>query len=157
MTAKPCLDCGELSPESRCSDCTAPREDLSSRERGYDSAWDRLSRRARALQPWCQDCGSTDDLTADHTPEGWRRKARGLALRLVDVEVVCQSCNKKRGSSRPGSARAGGGSVRSDGRKDAGGRRRGDHIPPVTRLDTPEIVAERPLSRPRSLIRGEDQ
>jgi 5-methylcytosine-specific restriction protein A len=108
---KPCLDCGDLSGEIRCvehSPNAVERRTTSSRARGYDAAWDRLSARARRLQPWCLDCGTTEELTADHLPSAWQRKAAGLPLRLADVEVVCADCNAKRGSSRPGTVRASG-------------------------------------------------
>jgi 5-methylcytosine-specific restriction enzyme A len=59
-----------------------------------------LSRRARRLQPFCTDCGSTEDLQTDHTPEAWKRKAAGKPLRLADVEVVCGPCNRARGAAR---------------------------------------------------------
>lgn len=106
---RPCIVCGELSEGSRCEECSprpAALRGSSPDQRGYDAAWRRLSRRARQLQPFCLDCGSEDDLTADHLPSAWERKAAGLPLRLVDVEVVCNGCNAARGSSRPGSARA---------------------------------------------------
>ena len=70
------------------------------RERGYGAAWRRLSRRARRLQPWCSDCGRTDDLTADHSPEAWRRVALGKPVRLEDIDVVCRWCNADRGPAR---------------------------------------------------------
>ena len=69
--------------------------------RGYGSAWQRLSARARRLQPFCSDCGATDDLTADHSPEAWERVAAGLPVRLADVDVVCRGCNSRRGRARP--------------------------------------------------------
>lgn len=99
---RPCLGCGVPVAGSHCSDC-APPPRLDSRARGYSSQWDRLSRQARRMQPWCLDCGSTERLTADHKPEAWQRRALGLAVRLVDVDVVCNDCNVARGSSRPGS------------------------------------------------------
>lgn len=61
------------------------------------------------MQPWCSDCGTGEHLAADHLPSAWVRKAQGLPLRLADVDVVCNDCNVRRGSSRPGSARAMGG------------------------------------------------
>lgn len=109
MAYTSCLECGEVTDRgARCEACApspAPRGSSPS-ERGYDRAWRRLSERARAAQPWCSDCGTTERLTADHLPSAWRRKARGLELRLVDVDVVCNDCNVNRGSSRPGTPRA---------------------------------------------------
>lgn len=101
---KPCIECGEPSTSSRCPEHRrAHRTKVrgSARERGYSTSWDKLSRRARELQPWCSDCGTTENLTADHLPSAWRRKYEGKAIRLVDVDVVCGTCNTRRGSSRP--------------------------------------------------------
>lgn len=100
---KPCLDCGELSENTRCAEHdTRPAEiKTSSTSRGYGTTWRKLSERARRLQPWCLDCGATNDLTTDHSPEAWRRHSAGLPIRLADVAVVCRSCNAKRGRARP--------------------------------------------------------
>lgn len=65
----------------------------------------------RRLQPWCSDCFTTVDLTCDHKPRAWKRKAEGKPIRLADVDVVCGPCNVKRGSLRPG-----GGEATSNGR-----------------------------------------
>lgn len=98
---KSCAECSAPSETTYCDDCrpvqTAQRP---SRAAGYDAAWDKLSKRARRLQPWCTDCLTTDDLTCDHLPIAWKRKNRGLVIRLQDVEVVCRSCNGKRGAAR---------------------------------------------------------
>lgn len=109
---RPCLVCGEPGPGSWCPEhaptrarARRPPTKLPFRQAGYDGAWDRLSARARRLQPFCLDCGSTRDLQADHLPSAWHRAERGLPLRLSDVEVLCAGCNVRRGSSRPGSER----------------------------------------------------
>lgn len=59
-----------------------------------------MSKRARRLQPWCSDCGTVEDLSADHSVEAWARRAEGKAIRLQDIEVVCRSCNSRRGRAR---------------------------------------------------------
>lgn len=111
MSLKPCIQCGEPSSETRCIEhriehATAKDEHRGNRHaRGYTSAWDRLSIKARKLQPFCLDCGTTTSLTTDHLPSAWARIAEGKPLRLTDVEVVCNDCNAARGSSRPGSDR----------------------------------------------------
>lgn len=69
-------------------------------QRGYDDRWRRLSERARALQPFCSDCGSPDDLTTDHTPAAWERREQGKPIRLQDIDVVCRRCNTDRGAAR---------------------------------------------------------
>jgi len=110
---KACLTCGELSAGSRCPRHTSQAQTRSNnayRERigyhviqrqSYGSQWQRLSRQARRLQPFCSDCFTVDDLSADHSEVAHERQARGLAVRLVDVDVLCRPCNSKRGRSRP--------------------------------------------------------
>lgn len=110
MISRPCITCGTvIKAGTRCDDCrrTTDRRRIrthspkaSPKARGYDEAWRRLSKRARQLQPFCADCGATTDLQADHTPEAWRRKDRGLPIRLQDVAVVCAPCNRRRGAAR---------------------------------------------------------
>lgn len=99
MTLTVCLDCGQPCGGPRCADHTIDRKPAAV-ARGYDAAWQRLSRRARKLQPFCTDCGATEDLQADHTPQAWARKAEGKAIRLADVDVVCGPCNRRRGAAR---------------------------------------------------------
>lgn len=101
MLMKPCIECGELSEAARCPEHTEAKFVASSTQRGYGTAWRKLSERARRLQPFCSDCGSTADLTADHSPEAWERVAAGLSIRLSDVDVVCRGCNSRRGRARP--------------------------------------------------------
>lgn len=97
-----CAECGEPSQGTYCDvhkPAPAPRV-RPSRSVGYDTAWDKLSKRARKLQPFCTDCGATEDLTGEHTPRAWDRKNRGLPIRLVDIEVLCRVCNSRRGAAR---------------------------------------------------------
>ena len=107
-----CPSCGDVfdrddSAAARCPACQPKRRRESVRpwrgtstERGYDAAWRRLSRRARHIQPWCSDCGSPDDLTADHSPAAWQRRDAGKRIRLEDIDVVCRPCNQNRGAAR---------------------------------------------------------
>lgn len=101
---KPCVDCGELSDGPRCqqhrTETSLPKGGATAR--GYDYQWEQLSKRARKLQPFCTDCGTTEDLTADHSPQAWARKAKGLPIRLQDVAVVCRPCNSRRGKAKHG-------------------------------------------------------
>lgn len=104
-----CPDCGKVFTRERaaaaCLEC-APLHDIGDtrtktrQQRGYDAAWDRLSKRARRLQPFCSDCGTPEDLTADHTVTAWQRREQGLRIRLRDIDVVCRSCNSARGDAR---------------------------------------------------------
>lgn len=106
MSLKPCLVCGEPSARSRCPEHWTDGHDHDG-DRGYNAAWRRLSRKARRLQPFCTDCGTTEDLQADHTPEAWARHAAGKTVRLEDIDVVCGPCNRSRGAARPGATRGG--------------------------------------------------
>lgn len=108
--SRPCLGCGVLveKPEpnngARCWRCRNRHEydyphkrgertdGLSASQRGYDARWQRLSRLARRMQPFCSDCGCPDDLTADHL--------RWPARTLKDVDVLCRPCNSSKGPVR---------------------------------------------------------
>lgn len=101
MTLTPCIACGEPTTGARCPDHQPADTKAPTTARGYDQTWRKLSERARRLQPWCTDCRTTTDLTTDHSEQAWRRKADGKPIRLRDVDVVCRSCNGKRGRARP--------------------------------------------------------
>lgn len=122
--SRPCLECGELTTDSRCDECRRKRDRAQARETyktkgrrerqaGHDSAaWRRLSARARALQPFCTDCRRTVDdlepherLETDHLPSAWVKYENNKTILLSDVEVLCNTCNNRKGSSRPGSER----------------------------------------------------
>lgn len=133
---KPCLSCNELTDQgSRCETCQAAVNRMSRRgqvtktdnrsaaARGYDWQWDKLSARARKLQPFCSHCGSKEDLQADHKPVAWERKERGLTVRLQDIQVLCGRCNRAAGAARPGSARAAKAAANRRRRRAAAGRR----------------------------------
>lgn len=96
---KPCITCGALSERAKCPK-HRPKDTRNARQRGYDTAWSRLSKRARAKQNWCSDCGAATDLQADHSPQAWERHAQGLPIRLEDIDVVCGRCNRRRGAAR---------------------------------------------------------
>lgn len=108
-----CLVCGAPTEadEFQCREHVMARQEARAErrgtavERGYDSAWTKLSAYARRNQSFCTDCGTHEDLAADHLPSAWWRREQRLPLRLADVEVVCRPCNVKRGSSKPGSPR----------------------------------------------------
>ena len=99
MTARPCLACGDLiTAGTRCSSCT-PADTKKPRQiahAGTDSQWRRLSLRARRMQPFCIDCHTDQDLTADHIlpvdqfPE--------LAYAMENITVRCRPHNSARGN-----------------------------------------------------------
>jgi 5-methylcytosine-specific restriction enzyme A len=99
MTAVPCLTCGEPCAGPRCPQHTTDPKP-GARARGYGAQWDRLSKRARRMQPWCSTCGATEGLQADHSVMAWHRVAMGLPVRLEDVDVLCGPWNRARGAAR---------------------------------------------------------
>lgn len=123
----PCLTCqtAAILTHGRCPDCYRERRRVKARDayarNGRRSrperekqrgAWQRLSQRARAAQPFCTDCGRSEAvleaherLEADHTPSAWHRVLSGKPIRLSDIEIVCSPCNRARGEALPGSAR----------------------------------------------------
>ncbi|BBY61157.1 hypothetical protein MSAR_42930 [Mycolicibacterium sarraceniae] len=127
MTLRPCLDCGEPTSGPRCTEHTIDTKPTA-HARGYDAAWTRLSKRARRLQPFCTDCGSTEDLQTDHTPQAWARKAAGKPIRLQDVRVLCGPCNRAAGAARGPSATRGDAPVSLQPDSDGS---RGAHYTPV--------------------------
>lgn len=97
---KPCLSCGALSDRARCPKHRPKDTKASPRKRGYTTQWDRLSKRARTKQPFCNSCGSAEDLTADHSPEAWAAQAKGLPITEDLITVLCRSCNARKGAAR---------------------------------------------------------
>jgi 5-methylcytosine-specific restriction protein A len=61
--------------------------------RGYTREWQALAAAAIAAQPWCTDCGATEDLTGDH-PIALANGGHPLQV----SEVRCRSCNSARGA-----------------------------------------------------------
>ena len=121
----PCQVCGAPGPTGRCDRHRRPEQPKPSpTRRGYDRAWQRLSRLARDLHPWCSDCGATDDLTADHL--------RWPAVTLDDVEVVCRRCAGAR-PVRRAFTEAGRRRLDSQGPGGPPGPRRALEYPPRTR------------------------
>ena len=92
----PCLYCGVVSRGSTCRQCTAviQSHDINRqiRNKQYDYKWQKLSRYARTIQPYCSRCGSQRDLTADHILS----LADGGQNTLENIMVLCRSCNSSK-------------------------------------------------------------
>ena len=97
---KACAECGALTGAARCANCKPRDTKKSATKRGYGSAWQRLSTRARRLQPWCSDCGAVNDLTVDHSKDAWEAHEAGREITIDLVDVVCRACNSRRGQAR---------------------------------------------------------
>jgi 5-methylcytosine-specific restriction endonuclease McrA len=61
--------------------------------RGYNRRWRALAAAAIRRHPWCEDCGSREDLTGDH------RIPLSLGGLTVpgNVAVRCRPCNSRKG------------------------------------------------------------
>ena len=95
--ARPCHRCGEPTSATYCPDCRpAPAEPTRRLATfAYDRRWRKLSTRVRKLQPFCLDCGSRDDLTADHIIPV--TEAPELAHEPLNIAVRCRPCNSAKG------------------------------------------------------------
>lgn len=102
---RPCTECGELSERSRCVEHRPKDDRASKRSDAKTTAWTKLSIRARRIQPWCSNCGTTANLEADHSPRAWARQDAGKTVRLCDITVLCGRCNVRAGSSQAGTER----------------------------------------------------
>jgi len=91
----PCLYCGVLSRGSACKQClnAIQSRDPKRKNRKYDYEWNKLSKLARQIQPWCSRCGSKKDLTADHILS----IANGGQNTLENIMVLCRKCNSSKG------------------------------------------------------------
>lgn len=112
---RPCLDCGQPAPGTRCDACRLAhargverqRDRPTTTRRGYGSRWKRLSRQARRMQPWCSRCGTELDLTGDHVVA---LAAGGPRLPRIDsggLDVLCRRCNAAKGARTWGNTRDG--------------------------------------------------
>lgn len=91
---QPCITCGIVSSTSKCANCKSTTKRLrpSPTARGYDSAWQKLSKQLRLMQPYCSWCKSTQDLTVDHI----KPLSKGGTHDLTNLRVLCRTCNSGR-------------------------------------------------------------
>jgi 5-methylcytosine-specific restriction protein A len=99
------FDPGEMK-RGRCIPCGKEYEREKSRRRrarlgttsarGYGGDYQRLRAIAIQRQPWCSQCGATQNLTADHIVA----RADGGANVLSNLRVLCLSCNSARSGAR---------------------------------------------------------
>lgn len=92
---RPCSGCGILVRDSRCYACARLQALRNPRRRHnkYNYEWQKMSKLARQLQPWCTKCGTDRDLTADHILS----LAEGGLNTLDNISVLCRKCNSSKG------------------------------------------------------------
>lgn len=81
-----CAGCGQLSPTQPCEPCRAERK------RRRNAAAEACAAQV-AAEPRCEDCGATEDLTADHR---WPM-ALGGSDRPANLVTKCRSHNAGKG------------------------------------------------------------
>jgi len=105
MVNRPCLDCGTLSPASRCEACRKPRDNQryakrgTTTQRGYGHAYQQ--RRPAVLDgaTHCVTCGEefTEDnpATTGHITDlrGLPREHRRESAATADLMPQCAGCN----------------------------------------------------------------
>lgn len=65
--------------------------------RGYDRRWQRISAEAIGRQPWCSECGATEDLTGDHIIP----VSLGGLNTAANCQVLCRRHNSAKGQWQP--------------------------------------------------------
>ena len=97
---RPCLECGEPSEDNRCVEHRANERTrkASNRERRTNTGkWQRFSRRLRRLSPFCEKCGTTEQLSVDHIIPFSQRP--DLEYVVANCRILCLTCNGQRGDN----------------------------------------------------------
>lgn len=98
MTLRLCTVCGEPCEGSRCTGHRTPdtRTGRGVGHAGDDAVFRAISSRLRRASPFCQSCGARGDLTVDHIIP--TSEAPELAREVLNMRVLCRSCNSRRGN-----------------------------------------------------------
>ena len=96
---KACLDCGRPTSGSRCPRHRREHERRRGTpdQRGYDKQHRAMRRQAIDAHPYCVDCGTSEDLCADHIVP----LSRGGTNALANYAVRCRRCISRRGVGSP--------------------------------------------------------
>jgi len=89
--------CGRI-VKDRCESCSpTQKHKTTSKERGYDSRWDRLSRRKRIHNPLCEECLRNGMVTAAEEVHHIVpiRVRPELRLEWGNLMSVCRSCHER--------------------------------------------------------------
>lgn len=96
MLMQPCVECGDLSTKNRCEAHQLPS---APKDRGRHVAhanrarWANLSRRLRRMSPFCEMCGTKDDLTVDHIVRVTDRPE--WTYEVDNLRVLCRTHNSR--------------------------------------------------------------
>ena len=112
MPVRLCRYCSRICTEGRWhAECNRAYQRAKSRrhrerkgttsQRGYDAVHQALRKVAIARHPYCADCGTTEDLCADHIVP----TSKGGKNALSNYQVRCRSCNTARMTSEKKSGR----------------------------------------------------
>lgn len=105
MVNRPCLDCGTLSPNSRCEPCRLAKDNQryarrgSTTDRGYGHAYRQRREPVLAGATHCRTCGEefTEDnpATAGHVNDlrDLPREQRRASAATADLMPQCATCN----------------------------------------------------------------
>lgn len=101
--------CGEPGEASRCDEHRREQENARESRKNVEhpahanrTRWKNASRRARAAQPFCLDCGATSNLSVDHIVPF--RVRPDLAYAQDNLTVRCRPCNARKGDTMPDAA-----------------------------------------------------
>ena len=91
---QPCVECGDLSNRNRCEAHqlpSAPKNRTNHVAYANRSRWKNLSRRLRRMSPFCEMCGTKDDLTVDHIVRVTDRPE--WTYEVDNLRVLCRTHN----------------------------------------------------------------
>jgi 5-methylcytosine-specific restriction protein A len=107
VITKLCL-CGEdaLAGKSHCADCRPARTSKPSNAHPAlrTARWTRLSKRLRTTSPFCEQCGATERLQADHVIPASEDST--LIFEPLNLRVLCATHNQARGKQCTDAERA---------------------------------------------------
>ncbi|WP_124712697.1 HNH endonuclease signature motif containing protein [Mycolicibacterium nivoides] len=102
---RPCIGCGEpIDNGTYCPSCRPTQTGNRSHPLLHTARWERLSKRLRKFSPFCENCGSTEQLSVDHIIPVTQRP--DLIFELANLRVLCMRCNRQRGSTCTNEERA---------------------------------------------------
>ncbi|MEI6446465.1 MAG: HNH endonuclease signature motif containing protein [Actinomycetes bacterium] len=90
---RPCIDCGAITPATRCKPCASARNRVTHGDTYYRTKeWKRLSRQARLEHGSdCTLCGSTHRVQAHHAVH----RTEGGPDTIDNLVMLCASCHRK--------------------------------------------------------------